>query len=239
MSYSAKINENSPLLELAAAIRRLDEAISEHQRSALRTSADLGDALAWARARVAPRQWKAWRADHCPKISKRREEVCRQLAAARPIIERALANDPDLSVRGALKLIAKPRSPKPKPAVLDKWRGLSAAEKREGLAADGVDAFAKYMPAEWRDELADRVARLAGHRQHAFERDEEVAKLARSARALLTHPQHNRDDIQKRLTQIISLVDPDEKILRDKSVGKSNVNLDPSLLPRALGMTRH
>jgi hypothetical protein len=162
MSSPAKLNENSPLSELATAIRHLNHAILEHQRSALRTSLDLGDALAWARMRVATRQWKAWRADHCPEISKRRDEVCRQLAAARPIIERALADNPDLSIRDALKLITtpKPRSPKSKPATLEKWRVLSADEKREGLLADGIDALMEYLPSELRDQFADRVARI-------------------------------------------------------------------------------
>ena len=157
-----KLNENTPLPDLAAAIRRHDRIIIEHQRSALRTSLDLGDVLAWARARVATRRWKPWRAEHCPEISKRRDEICRQLAASRPIIERALADNPDLSIRDALKLLTAPRArpPKPKSASLEKWLSPSADEKREGLAADTIDGLLEYMPPGWRDELADRVARV-------------------------------------------------------------------------------
>jgi hypothetical protein len=162
MTPFSEFNENTPLPDLAAAIRRYNKVILEHQRSALRTSLDLGDALSWARAHVAIRQWKAWRADHCPEISKRRDEVCRQLAGSRSIIENALADNPDLSIRDALKLIVtpKPRAPKTTPGVLEKWRVLNADEKRAGLAADSIEAFLKYMPTEWRDELADRVARV-------------------------------------------------------------------------------
>lgn len=159
----AKLDENAPLADLAAAIRRFNQVILDHQRSALRTSLDLGDALGWARARVAVRRWKAWRAEHCPEISKRRDEVCRQIAACRPIIERALVDDPDLSIRDALKLIVAPKKahpPKPKPAALEKWRVLNADEKRAGLAADGIDMFMEYLPPEWRDALADKVARV-------------------------------------------------------------------------------
>jgi hypothetical protein len=162
MTSLSELNENTPTADLAVAIRRYNRIILEHQRSALRTSLDLGDALSWARARVAVRQWKAWRAEHCSEISKRRDEVCRQLAACRPIVERALADNPDLSIRDALKLIVTPKahSPDPKPAALEKWQTLSADEKREGLGADGLDALLTYMPPEWRDELADRVARV-------------------------------------------------------------------------------
>jgi hypothetical protein len=100
--------------------------------------------------------------EHCPELGKRRDEVCRQLAASRPIIERAIADNPDLSIREALKLItvSKARPAKPEPAALEKWRVLSADEKREGLAADGIHALLEYMPPNWRDELADRVARI-------------------------------------------------------------------------------
>ena len=37
---------------------------------------------------------------------------------------------------------------------------MNANEKRAGLAADSIDAFLEYMPPEWRDMLADRVARV-------------------------------------------------------------------------------
>jgi hypothetical protein len=184
MTHSAKLNEKSTLSDLATAIRHYNKVILEYQRSALRVSLDLGDALAWARARVAVRQWKTWRADHCPEISKRRDEVCRQLAASRPIIERALEDNPDLSIRDALRLIATPKArPKPKPAGLEKWRTLNADEKREGLVADGVDALLQYLPPEWRDELADRVARV----KHETAQDRGLS--ARLRKHIESHPE--------------------------------------------------
>lgn len=201
MSHLTKLNESTPLPDLALAIRRYDDVILEHQRSALRTSLDLGDALAWARAKVSTRQWKVWRTEHCSKISKRRDEVCRQLAANRPIIEQALEDNPDLSIRDALKLIATPkaRPSKSKPMVLEKWRVLSADEKREGLAADGIDMLLEYMPSEWRDELADRVARvkhktaqdrrLSAHLREHIERNPED-RLAKYVRGQAIDPKH-------------------------------------------------
>jgi hypothetical protein len=173
----AELNENTPLSDLAAAIRRFNQVILDHQRSALRTSLDLGDVLACARARVATRQWKTWRAEHCPTLGKRRDEVCRQLAAYRPIIERAIGNDPDLSISGALKLITVPkaRPAKPDSAELEKWRTLSPDEKRAGLAADGIDALLQYLPPELKDALSDRVGRV----KHKIAKDSELGARLR------------------------------------------------------------
>jgi hypothetical protein len=213
MTPSEKLNENTSLSGLAAAIRRYNKAILKHARSALRVSLDLGDALAWARARVAARQWKTWRKDHCPEISKRRDEVCRQLAASRPTIERALEDNPDLSIRDALRLIAPPKAPpKSKPAGLEKWRTLNADEKRKGLAADGIDALLEYLPLEWRDQLADRVARV----KHRTAPDRGLS--ARLREHIESHPedrlaQYVRDQAidRKRLVVHVGAIDAPSK----------------------------
>jgi hypothetical protein len=171
-----KIDENSPIADLAAEIRRLNRTIRDYARSALRGSMDLGDRLSWARGRAEVRKWKAWRCAHCPEISRRQDEVCRQLAGARAIIERALEKNPDLSIREALKLISTSKTPpKPKPEALQKWGTLTADDKRAGLAADSLDAFLKYMPPGWLDEFADKVARV----KHATARDRGLSKLLR------------------------------------------------------------
>jgi hypothetical protein len=172
-----KFNENTPLSELGAAIRRYNRVLKDCMRATLRTAMDLGDALALARARVEVRGWKAWRAANCPDISKRWDELCRQLAANRAPIERVLADNPDLTVRDAIKLVSRPkeRSPKAKPATLEKWRALSPDEKRAGLAADGIDLLLEHLPSEWRDELADRVERV----RHKTIRDRGLSELLR------------------------------------------------------------
>src|SRR4029077_12986291 len=43
MPPSTKLNENTPLTDLAAEIRRLNRTIRDYARNALRTSMDLGD----------------------------------------------------------------------------------------------------------------------------------------------------------------------------------------------------
>jgi hypothetical protein len=180
-----EIDQAAPLPLIAADIRRLQKVVVGIRAALLRTCMDLGDRLAWARAQVSVRGWKAWREKYCPEISKRSDEVYRQLAAHRDRIEQELAAFPDLSLRQALGLIrpltAKPRL-KLKPPAPEKWQSLSADEKREGLAADGIGALLQYMPLEWRDELADRVARV----KHKTARDRGLS--ARLREHIQDHP---------------------------------------------------
>jgi hypothetical protein len=171
------VNENTPLHDLAAAIRRYSRAIQDYTRNALRASMDLGDVLALARARVEPRRWKAWRLANCPQVSKRTDELYRQLAASRAIIERALESDPDMGIRDAVKLIStpKPRAPKPKPEELQNWGKLTNEEKRAGLAKDGVGVLLQNLPDEMREELANRLQRV----RNKASKDHELTALFR------------------------------------------------------------
>jgi hypothetical protein len=63
----------------------------------------------------------------------------------------------------------------------------------------------------------------------------EIAKLARHAMALLTHAEHNKPDIQKRLARIINIADPDKRILRNKTPATSNTKLDLGAFERVVG----
>ena len=149
-----KIGENSPLPDLAATIRRLNQEISDYVRATLRGSLDLGDALSWARARVEVRRWKSWRHNHCPDISARCDVLCRQLAASRSIIERALADNPDLSIRDALRLITTPKphppKPAPKPEACSVWKNWSEEERRAALADGGPQVLFEALSPEMR-----------------------------------------------------------------------------------------
>jgi hypothetical protein len=226
ITSSLKLNENAPLADLAAEIRRLNRTIRDYTRNALRTSMDLGDRLSWARGRVEVRGWKAWRYTHCPEISKRWDEICRQLAGARAIIERALVDDPDLSVRGALKLIVTPKAPpKPKPAALENWRILSADEKRAGLAADSIDAFLEYMPPHWQNELADRVA----HVKHKTARDRGLSTRLRE------HVESNPED---KLSKYIrnQAIDPKHLVVHVGAIDAPSKRRPPMV---AVGQTQH
>jgi hypothetical protein len=181
-----KINKHTPLAILAREIRRLDGILRGHTRNALQVALDEGDALALAKSDVGRGKWKGWRTETCPKLTERTDALYRRLAAHRARIDQELEINPDLSIREAAKLISIPKahSPKPKPAALEKWRVLSADEKREGLAADGIDSLLEYMPPQWRAALADRVARV----QHKTARDRGLSARLRE------HIEKNPDD---------------------------------------------
>ena len=106
------------LEELAARIRARDQvieqALHDADRNALRGYLDNGDDLLVAQSQMPVGQWERWLKDSC-EIPKRRAELYTQLARHRAEIEAALEQDPDLSLREARRLIAKPRIPKSKP----------------------------------------------------------------------------------------------------------------------------
>jgi hypothetical protein len=172
-----KLNENTPLAVLAREIRRLDGIQRGLTRNALRVALDEGDVLTLAKLNVGQGRWKSWRVETCPKLAERTDVLYRRPAAHRARIEQELAVNPDFSIREAAKLISVPkaRPARPKLPMLEKWRALSAAEKTAGLNADGVDALLEILPAEWRDELADRVERV----RRKTSRDRGLSKLLR------------------------------------------------------------
>jgi len=74
--------------------------------------------------------------------------------------------------RSTTKLAGTHEKPKPQPASLDRWRALSDDEIREGLASDGIPRFLeKYLPANWHNELANRVARPEGKHKTVHDRE--------------------------------------------------------------------
>ena len=75
--------------------------------------------------------------------------------------------------------------------------------------------------------------KIIGLQRHKPSDTAEIAKLARESIALLTHAKQNADDIKKRLTRIISIINPDDKA-RNAKAAKSNAKLDDELLPQAL-----
>jgi hypothetical protein len=184
------ITPSSSLIDLAEAIRALHQDVCDHMRSALRIALDAGDALNWAKDRVSAGGWIAWRTENCSKLSKKTDEVYRRLADHRAVIEQALERDPDLSIRDALKLIGildddpnlsiedalklirepKPKASKSNSEPVDHWGALSPEAKTAGLERDGLETFLGYAPLRWRDDLADRVARVDKGRETVFDR---------------------------------------------------------------------
>jgi hypothetical protein len=204
-----KLNGNTPIAILAREIRRLDGILRGHTRNALQVALDEGDALALAKSGVGRGKWKDWRTETCPKLTERTDALYRRLAAHRARIEQELTVNPDLSIREGAKLISAPkaRPAKPKPAASEKWRLLSAGEKREGLAIDGMDALLEYLPPEWRVELADRVAAV----KHKTAKDRVLSAHLR---------EHIRKNPESQLAEYVhaQLVDPRQLEVRVAAV---------------------
>jgi hypothetical protein len=96
---------------LAAAVRTEHQAVGYAARNVLEHAMAAGDALIAARALVPEGRWGRWLRDHCD-LSDRHARRYATLAAARAEIEaRTRVSAPDLSLRGALKLIQKTRAP--------------------------------------------------------------------------------------------------------------------------------
>jgi hypothetical protein len=239
-----QLDQYSPLPLLVREARRLEEAIRNYERSTLRASLDLGDVLSWARAQVPPRKWRKYRTEHFREISKRRDEVCRQLACCRPIIERALEADPDLSIRDALKLITKPKAKQPpKPGDSPKRpKKVSEIETPAILGAflDGHrDLFwqALQRAPELKGEIAQRLfPETANTTVETSKSTSEAAAQVRAIRELLRHPTStNIETARDKATRTARLLDPAPA---SKSVRPSRAQLDRGAFNKAIGLDR-
>jgi hypothetical protein len=97
-----------PLEDLAHQICAAHKAVQEASANALAAALDAGDALIAARDRVS-RNWESWLQQNCPLLALSTARLYVQLAHHRAEIESARKKDPDLSLRAARRLIAKPK----------------------------------------------------------------------------------------------------------------------------------
>jgi hypothetical protein len=203
-SINGAVGQDAPLPVLTREVRRLDDLIRETMRNALGIAMDEGDLLARIKARVG-KNWINWRAEHLPGIPKATDELYRRLAAHRALIEQELEVNPDLSIRGARRLISAPKPPKaPKPPALEQWGALDAAAKTAGLEHDGFDKFLEYMPPTWREALTDRISALAGKPTTTVGTDNTLV-LAKGALALLENKSpDNIENARRKLSSIIN-----------------------------------
>jgi hypothetical protein len=153
-------NSSSVLEQLARRIRESRQAAQQAGAALLHHCLDAGDALNEAQERVST-GWKRWLKENCF-LSVRTALVYQQLANHRDEIEAAIAQAGELSLRGALRLIATPVKKKvvAKEAksnlvvMLDK---ATHAEVTAALASHGLEWFLRVMPPAWRSELEARV----------------------------------------------------------------------------------
>src|SRR5262249_43418713 len=107
-----------------------------------------GDALIAAQEKVNG-NWKLWLRDNCF-LSVRTALVYARLARHRSAIEAELGRVGDLSLRAALRLIAKPKGNAEKyskstnkPTLLDHWKNTPGSERSAFLDAIGIDGIRK------------------------------------------------------------------------------------------------
>jgi hypothetical protein len=135
------VQAGSDLNTLATTVRTEHQAVGYAARNVLEHAMAAGDALIAARALIPEGRWGRWLRNHCD-LSERHARRYVTLATAREEIEeRTRVSAPDLSLRGALKLIQKrapssdgalPVRPKPTPkkkaaSSSTPWGGGAAA----------------------------------------------------------------------------------------------------------------
>jgi hypothetical protein len=184
--FPAGVNSDGSVLDqLAQRIRAGREAIDQSIRNALRVALDVGDALIEARARVSTGQYGPWLRANCF-LSVRSAELYAQLARHRAEIEDAMQRVPDLSLRAAARLIAKPATNKPLPkepkselaALLGR---MTDGELTQALSSYvGFERFLRTMPANWRTEIERRLKRRPSEQAEPFIRASEVLRRALS-----------------------------------------------------------
>jgi hypothetical protein len=164
------------LHELTERVRALHAATRSACATALQFAMDAGDALIEGESRALLYSWKRWVADpdKC-RVSLRTSYLYCQLARARQQLEDILRDTPQLSIRGAARLIAVRRrrngasngKSRSSTTTLSKpvnpiavWKTLSLAHKRTILDHEGRAGLAKILSQKAMTELADHVVGL-------------------------------------------------------------------------------
>jgi hypothetical protein len=131
---------------LAKRIREEHHAVQVAGGALLHHAMNAGDALIVAQEKVSG-NWKSWLRESCF-LSVHTALVYQRLARHRERIEAELEHAGNLSLRAALRLIAKPRgeakkAAKNQPTLLDYWKRTDPIERTIFLDALGVDGIRK------------------------------------------------------------------------------------------------
>src|SRR5262245_11198532 len=149
-------NQADPVATLLIRIRDLHDAAQKAGCNALHHALDAGDALLQVQKQVTD-SWKKWLATNCS-VPVRTAELYMQLARHRNEIETHLE---DLSIRGALRLITKPKSKSSKPitevSLQSLWAKASDRDKTAFCDAVGVAGFRQIWSLQFHRTLLDGV----------------------------------------------------------------------------------
>src|SRR5262245_26424612 len=126
------------LADLAERIRAELQAAKTAWHNALGHALNVGQALLDAQLLV-PGNWKRWLRDNCS-LSVSTAQLYQQLARHRDEIEAEISRAPDLSLRAARRLIAKPKSEPAPTGSYETWLGREDQKQAEAAAAAKLSA---------------------------------------------------------------------------------------------------
>ena len=192
--------------DFADEIRAGHEAVQGAMSNALDFALHTGDVLLAARDRISS-GWIQWLQDECG-INRKTAHLYMKLAGKREEIEKARAQIPDLSLRGAYRLIAKKppgqllASPPIEPVSEDSNKGtemelspldallttMPANEVAAEFSKRDVPWLLERLPQRWIPTLTSRVAKLSRVPDEPFIRASEVLRNALSAMAIADAP---------------------------------------------------
>jgi hypothetical protein len=157
-SNSTPQTAQQDLNEIARRVRDAIAAAKAAHVTALHSALDAGNALIEAQAQVPRGQWRRWLKDNCL-LSERTALLYVQLAHHRQDIETEISRVPELSLRAARRLIAKPKPKSPKSSKASK---PTAAAPPPALARKLTKAFKLSLSLAGSTNEDDRALALAG-----------------------------------------------------------------------------
>ncbi len=146
------INQSNSLIDLAARIKAEHEACTAALRSGLKYAIAAEDLLIEAKSHLEHGAWLPWLKEYCA-VSERTARLYMRLAANRDQIEAISATVADLSIRGAIALLAAPK--KTSPVV-----GL--AHMAADALVDELDLVA-FEEAQTQHMIGETPANVAAH----------------------------------------------------------------------------
>jgi hypothetical protein len=185
---SAPVN----LSQLADKIRAAHQAVVNAANNALDSAMAAGDALIAARngGKIRHGDWARWLGQHCD-LRERTARVYIQLAQNRELIGTKRQHAAELSLRGALRLIAgenssadgspKKKSPAATLSTLA-WSEATPEQRRRFLDGIGLISLLAAIPPTWHAEIERRVEGL--HKVKTDKLSDAVAKALRQALSL-------------------------------------------------------
>jgi hypothetical protein len=207
MPEPAIVNRAPSVKEVAECICVALAGARENWRNALRRAMEAGDLLVGVQPRVRALgfNWKQWLADTCA-VRPRTAQLYMQLAQNRAQIEAALEQHPDLSFRGAIRVISKPSTPKSDTseapetpnsdapevaaesklsdvaAVVEFWRRADQRTRAAVLTAIGLDGDDGVLAALSQRQRQEIEHRISAHLPKRGAKRPTLTKIGKDAR---------------------------------------------------------